>query len=296
MKKNLVLVAFVVALTLTSAFVVIPTRAGIESRTWLGSIDDWDDYYGRFVYGYEEGSTATLWVEVENDFANKINITEVIVGFDWNTNYTTLLSPLVTIEVTRVRYFTVTFTVPFANTTATSNMFLHGYTIYVKHVNATGHLVNTMTRAYTSSPEFAIYSKVQMEAREKARLNSQLGPPIGGFNSTAAKILWSRADNETNVAETMYAQGDFIVASNHYDEALSLKNEAYTTENAITGGVQGAQLTLIEAQAESFKATANYLNGLSNMWVLIGVAAVLFAIGYIIRGLGALRKPAVATA
>ena len=143
MKKNLVLVAFVVALTLTSAFVVIPTRAGIESRTWLGSIDDWDDYYGRFVYGYEEGSTATLWVEVENDFANKINITEVIVGFDWNTNYTTLLSPLVTIEVTRVRYFTVTFTVPFANTTATSNMFLHGYTIYVKHVNATGHLVNT---------------------------------------------------------------------------------------------------------------------------------------------------------
>jgi hypothetical protein len=31
------------------------------------------------------------------------------------------------------------------------------------------------------------------------------------------------------------------------------------------------------------------------MWVLIGVAAVLFAIGYIIRGLGALRKPVPAT-
>jgi hypothetical protein len=27
------------------------------------------------------------------------------------------------------------------------------------------------------------------------------------------------------------------------------------------------------------------------MWTLIGVAAVLFAIGYIVRGLGTLRKP-----
>jgi len=51
---------------------------------------------------------------------------------------------------------------------------------------------------------------------------------------------------------------------------------------------------VLEAQAKSLEATANYMNGLSNMWVLIGVAAVLFALGYIIRGLGALRKPTVA--
>jgi hypothetical protein len=30
------------------------------------------------------------------------------------------------------------------------------------------------------------------------------------------------------------------------------------------------------------------------MWVLIGVAAVLFAIGYIIRGFATLRKPVAA--
>ena len=305
MKKQLILVAFVVAIALTSTLVVIPARAGIDSRTWLGSIFDWgtDDYYGKAVYGYEEGSTATLWVKVKNDYTDslsiprKINISEVIVGFDWNTNYTNTLTTRVTLDINEIRYFTVTFTVPYANTSATSNKFLHGYTIYVKHLNATGFLVKTMTTGttYTSNPDFAIYSKVQMEAREKARLNGQLDDPSGGFNSTAAKILWSKADNETNIAKTMYAQGDFTGASTHYGTALSLKNQAYTTENAITGGVQDAQLALINAQAKSFEATANYLNGLSNMWVLIGVAAVLFAIGYIIRGLAALRKPVMAT-
>jgi len=305
MKKTLILVSLVVALALASAFVVIPAGAGVDSRTWLGSVFDWgtDDYYGRAVYGYEEASTATLWVRVRNDYtdtlgiARKINVTEIIVGFDWNTNYTNTLETRATMDINEVRYFTITFTVPFANATTTSNKFLHGYTIYVKHVNSTGGLVKTMTTGttYTSNPDFAIYSKTQMEAREKARLNSQLHEPAGGFNSTAAKITWSKAENETNVAETMYAQGDFAGANSHYTTALSLKNQAFTVEQTITGGVQEAQLALMNAQADSFKATANYLNGLSNMWVLIGVAAVLFAIGYIIRGLGALRKPVVAT-
>src|SRR3990170_8747879 len=128
MKKQLILVAFVVAIALTSTLVVIPARAGIDSRTWLGSIFDWgtDDYYGKAVYGYEEGSTATLWVKVKNDYTDslsiprKINISEVIVGFDWNTNYTNTLTTRVTLGIDEIRYFTVTFTVPYANTSATS--------------------------------------------------------------------------------------------------------------------------------------------------------------------------------
>lgn len=303
MKKPLPIIALVVALTLTATIMVIPATASVQSRTWLGSIHSWgtDDYYGQSVYGYQEGSTATLWIQVNNNFRDslnvqrKINVSEIIVGFDWNSNYTTTLGPVVTMNIDEVRFFTVTFTVP--NATVVSNLVLHGYTIYVNHLNATGALAGTMTTGttYTTSPDFAIYSTVQMAARQKARIISQVSEPPGGFNSTTARILWAKSENETDVADTLYSLGDFAGANDHYDTALSWQNQAFTVEQATTGGIQEAELALINAQAKSFEANAAYLMGLSNMWVLIGVAAVLFAIGYIIRGLGALRKPVPAT-
>lgn len=296
MKKTLALVAFVLSLTLASAFIA-NSAASIDDRTWLGSTLSWgtDDYYGKAVNGYVEGSTATAWVKVRNDFGLPINVSAVIVGFDWNTNYTNTLATPTRLANGEIRYFTVTLTLP--NVTIASNTYLHGYTIYVKHVNSTGGLVQTMTTGttYTSNPDFAVYSQDQMDARENARLNSQLREPPEGFNSTVAEIVWNQAANETNIASTLYGLGDFAGAKTHYAAALSLKNDAFTTERTTTGGMQSAELSLLNAQAKSFDAQANYFNGLYNMWILIGVAAVLFAIGYIIRGLGSLRKPAPST-
>jgi len=292
MKKTLVLATFVVALTLTSTFTVKPTVAWIEDRSWLGSMINWgtDSYYGVSVYGYKQGSTAMLSVEVKNHLATRMNVSEIIVGFDWNINYTNTLATPLKMESAETRFFSVIFTVP--NTTIATNRFLHGYTIYVKHVNATEELAETMTSAYTSNPKFAVYSEDQFAAREMSRILS--GMPMPTFNSTAAKLKWNQAINETSIAAILYEQGDFAGAKDHYSKALSYRNQAFTIEQEVTGGVQSAELTLVNAQAKSFEAQANYLNGLSNMWVLIGVAAVLFAIGYILRGLGALRKPVVA--
>lgn len=292
MKKALALVALMLSVALTTAFIVNSATAGVEDRTWLGSTLSWgtDDYYGKAVNGYVEESNATLCVKVRNDYGLPINVTEVIVGFDWNTNYTNTLATRARLANGEIRYFTITFTVP--NVTVASNMYLHGYTIYLKHVNSTGALVQTMTTGttYTSNPDFAVYSKDQMDARENARLNSQLNEPLWGFNSTAANILWRQAANETNIAETLYSLGDFVNAKTHYAAALSLKDDAFTVERSTTGGIQDAELNLLNAQARGFDAQANYFNGLYNMWILIGVAAVLFAIGYIIRGLGSLRR------
>jgi len=169
-------------------------------------------------------------------------------------------------------------------------MYLHGYTVYVNHLNATGGPAGTMTKTYTSVRLFAVYSKDQADAREISKTSSGISKPTGGFNSTAADLLWAQATNETAIADTLYKQGDFTGAKTHYIKALSYKNQAFDTEKTSTGGVQDAQLALLNAQATSAEATANYLNGLSSMWVLIGVAAVLFAIGYIIRGFGSLRR------
>ncbi len=293
MKKTLTLVVLVVALTLASAFAVNPAKGWIEERTWLGSMYSWgtDPYYGVAVYGYIEGSTALLTVEVRNHLTTLMNVTEVTVGFDWNRNYTNTLSTPLKLQGGETRVIAVTFVVP--NITIASNLYPHGYTIYVKHINATGALVDTMKWAFTSDPRFAVYTQEQYEAREMSRILSGMSMPL--FNSTAAKLSWSKASNETSIAAILYEQGDFTGAKDHYSRALSYRDEAFETEETITGGVQGAELSLVNAMAKSYDAQANYLNGLSNMWILIGVATVLFAIGYIIRGLGALRKPVVAT-
>ena len=298
MKKILVFASIMLALGLASTLTVNIANAGIESTSWLGSFYTWgtDSYYKEAfdkdkVYGYKEGSTATLLVEVKNNVVTLMNVSAIIVGFDWGVNYTTTLASPVALEAGETRFFTATMTVP--NTTIASNLFLHGYTVYVKHVNATGGLVGTMKLAYTSDPDrlFAVYSEDQADAREISKIISGISKPTGGFNSTAANLAWAKATNETAIADTLYEQGDFAGAKTHYDKALDYIDQAFDTEEALTGGIQDAQLTLIEAQAKSYEATANYLNGLSSMWVLIGVAAVLFAIGYIIRGFATLRKP-----
>jgi hypothetical protein len=287
MKKTLSLVAFVLVLGLASGLIVNPASADIESASWLGSFYTWgtDSYYGTSVYGYEENSTATLLVEVRNTDPEQMNISAVIVGFDWNTNYTTSYTTPTVLKSGETRFFTVTLKVPLISTA--SNLYLHGYTVYVTHVNSTGALVDTMTQAY--SRLFAVYSKDQVQARELSKTIAGISMPWWGFNSTAANLDWAQADNETNVANTMYKQGDFAGAKMHYGLALDYINQAYAHERISTGGVQDSELGLLKAQAA-------YFSGMSSMWILIGVAAVLFAIGYIIRGLGSLRKPSVATA
>jgi len=291
MKKILVFASVVLALGLVSTITVNLANAEIESASWLGSFYSWgtDNYYDKSVYGYLENSQAMLLVEVKNHLATLMNVSAIIVGFDWNQNYTTTLSSPVTLKAGETRFFTTTLTVP--NTTVASNLFLHGYTVYVKHVDATGALAGTMTKAYTSTRLFAVYSEDQADARELSKIISEISAPIGGFNSTAANLSWAKAENETAIAETLYEQGDFAGAKTHYGKALDYIDQAFDTEESLSGGIQDAELALVNAQAESYKATANYLNGLSSMWVLIGVAAVLFAIGYIIRGFAALRKP-----
>lgn len=299
MKKTLAVAVLVLVFGLASALVMRPAYADIESATWLDSFFTWgsDPYYGKAVYGYEENSTATLLVEVENQLATQMNVSAVIVGMDWNTNYTTSYVSPQTLKPGETQFFTVTFQVPLV--TSVSNLYLHGYTVYVQHVNSTGGLIATMTRAFTSSALrlFAVYSKDQADARELSEIITGIDhAAIGGFNSTTALLAWTKAGNETEVGDRLYKQGDFSGAKAHYTQALEHLDTAFTVEEATTGGTQDAQLGLLNAMAESFRAQAAHFIGLSNMWVLIGVALVLFAIGYIIRGLGSLRKPAAASA
>jgi len=113
------------------------------------------------------------------------------------------------------------------------------------------------------------------------------------WNTAKAELLWQRAMNESSTADYYYALGDFSQSDVHYRKALSLINEAFTYEETKGDALEDAQIGALEAQVKVAEAWANFANGLSSMWTLIGIALVLFAFGYIIRGLAALRRTTV---
>jgi len=305
MKNKLLLVVSLLSLTLLLGAISNTVRAAtippgvIQDWKWLGyAYSGSDAFYGASVIAYEEKSTATLSVTVNNNYGKPLNISALSVGLDWGKNYTstmtTLDNPFV-IPMGEKRVIPIIFTVP--NLTVVSNKAQYSYTIYLEHVNSTTGPKKVVSDKQFIGTNFVVYSADQVDSQKNMLIITQMqkSPFVKAFNSTRARQLWAKAENETFVAGMLYSQGDFEGAKDGYEAALSLMNQALVAEEAKGGGFDDAQVQVLQAQAKSLEASANYFNGLSNMWVLIGVAAVLFAIGYIIRGLGALRKPSVAS-
>ena len=298
MQNQKLFIATMLALTILLGTAGNTALANLDNQKWMGyAFHGYDSFHGATVYAYEYNSTAILSVTIYNDYVTdkNLNISALKVWMDWGTNYTstmTTMSDPYVIPWHETRVIPIEFEVPGPN--VVSNNALYGYTIILEYVNAT-----TGSKKIIGSDEqfagldFVVYSNDQVEAQKTMIIVEEMLDTTNpnNFNSTKAKIWWIKAENETFVAETSYNRGDFGNAKTHYQNAMLMINEAFTAEQAKGGGFDDAQVDLLKAQAESMRASASYLTGLSSMWVLIGVAAVLFAIGYIIRGLGALRKP-----
>jgi len=302
MKKKFLLLISLMSCTIMLGVISNVANADITSWKWLGyAFNGFDDFHRTTVYAYEEGSTAVFSVTVYNDYVNlrPVNISALKVWMDWGQNYSSSVASMddpYVIPWHETRVIPIIFTVP--NITEVSNLAQYSYTVYLEHVNATAGPKRVVgTDKEVGGINFVVYSSDQVDAQKTMQIVEELLDTTSpnDFNSTTAKITWIKAENETSVAGMLYSQGDFAGAKNHYKKALSLISDSFKAEEDKGGGFDKAQVDVLAGQAKSLEATANYMNGLSNMWVLIGVAAVLFAIGYIIRGLGSLRKPTVPT-
>jgi tetratricopeptide (TPR) repeat protein len=274
--------------THAQSFVSKPSWAGYE---FLGN----DPFYQENVVAYKAGSTAVLYVNVMNNLTTLMNVSAVGIRFNWGASFNSTqankTSPSV-LNPGESRVFTITFEVPSVNDV--SNLFLWDYKVFIEHVNATNGAVvappEIKTRKELDLPYFVVYSSDQAKYQQIANAVKDLLKTDLPWNSTKAKILWERAKNETIVAENYYILGEFGKAASHYENALSLINQAFKAEESTGTRWEDVQIALLEAQAKQLEGWTNFLNGLSNMWTLIGVALVLFALGYIIRGFGALRR------
>jgi hypothetical protein len=259
-------------------------------------------FYKTDIIGYKTGEKASLVVPVNNNLVggSTMNVSSVIINFDWDQNITldSTASP-VEIRNGQTHVFTVNFTVP--STTTASNMWAHTYRIHIEHVNATGYPLTPWTVDWNSfwgyEYRFAVFSETQAEALELSQIITRIegNPPIKNLSiyleSSAAKLAVYKAQNETSNGDTLYQRGDFVGAKARYNAALILYNSVYTAEETMGELLDDLFVRGKGAEISNWEAGASLAASFSTTSMLLGVAVVLFGIGYIIKQLGTLKRP-----
>jgi len=228
-------------------------------------------------------------------YSSGLNVSKVIIKFDWGQNKTLDLSANIKqVANGQTETFKVTFTAD--ATEAITSEKAWGYTIYVEHVNATTgptEIVGTWSRARAEL--FVVYSTNQADAWELKQMITRIegNDPFKDltFNSTVSKLAVYKAQNETSTGDALYARGDFVGAKAHYNAALTLYNSAYSTEETLGTKLDDLFVREIEARIRNWEASASLASSFSTTSILLGLAVVLFGIGYVIKQLGTLRKP-----
>jgi len=282
---------------------ISPAQADIEEYTWLQPYikKGYDSDYAAYVVVYEHGSTANILVPVKNDngYSSGLNVSKVIISFDWGQNKTLDMSTdIKQIAHQQTEVFKVSFTA--SATEAVTSEWAHKYTIYVEHVNATSgatEIVDTWSRAWDWwSPDylFVVFSEDQADAWELKQMITRIegNDPFKDltFNSTVSKLAVYKAQNETSNGDALYDRGDFVGAEAHYNAALILYNAAFSAEETLGPKLDDLFIREIEARISNWEASASLASSFSTTSMLLGFAVVLFGIGYVIKQLGTLRK------
>ncbi len=208
----------------------------ISSFNWIGALRNGSDpFYGGSIVGYRTGTTATLAITFENPPGNPaINVTRVMVVFDWGLNYTSKAVPVV-INGGVLRTFNITFTVPAVG--FATNLVAHSNTITVSFTDIPS-IGNPRTRSMPGS-NFAIYSNDQADAMT---IMQRLGGPATNylfpvFRTAQASALAAQATSEANLGQSLYSSGDFTNAKVHLANASNLLGNATSIEQSRSGAL-----------------------------------------------------------
>jgi tetratricopeptide (TPR) repeat protein len=289
MRKIPMLLSAIFVVTLISMFAISPAQASIKPFTWLPPYIQKEE--GDFVI-YRHGSTVNLIVPVENHlYPNGLNVSKVIISFDWGQNKTLDLSAdIKQVGHWETEIFTVSFTA--SATEAVSSDWAHQYTILVEHVNATTGPTRIVSPTWTRSWNelFVVFPTDQADAYD---LSLEYGSYAGiytpdSFSNINASQLAGQANIEGSLGSKYYERGDYAEAETQYQTALDLYSQALAAEMEWQTTTQEAELNINLTESEANRAIANALLNQSYAWILFGI-------GFIIMGLGVLvyayKKP-----
>jgi hypothetical protein len=244
---------------------VSPAQGYIERFTWLPPYlkKGYDGHYGENVVIYKHGSAATLVVPVRNTmYANGLNVSKVIVGFDWGQNKTLdLTANIEQVAYQETEIFTVSFTA--SATEAVSSEWAHEYTIYVEHINATTgstEIVDTWSRPWNfwgPSYLFVVFSVDQADAYDLSQEYDAYASAPWSFNNINASQLAGQASIKASLGEMYYARGEYALGKTQYQSALDLYSQALAAEATWETKVEEAELEIALTEAEANMATAN---------------------------------------
>ncbi len=255
--------------------VIVPVKASIQAHNWIGAeYRGYDEFHGTNITAFEAGSPATLSISLYNDFWPDwwgwylpVNVSKVLVSFDWGTNYTSTevtetdparLKPL------EVRTFQISFTVP--SEAVASSLIAHTYEITIEHINSQGNFTGSWK---LFGFNFAVYSIDQATARRYCTmLDAILDNPTPSLPSDSTKLL-SKAQNQTAMGKMYYGLGSFAQAKQQFEAALTSANNALSLE-----------LTDFDRSRMSYY---NAFTVISYAFLLIGIGVILIGIGVIIK-------------
>jgi hypothetical protein len=259
-------------------------HAQTVTNLWTGTaFNGTDPYYGSSVHAYRTGTTAILIVSILNTFARYMNVTSVTFVPDWGTNSTaTITTP---IRINPGQLGTATVSIPVPATNIATNLVRHGYNVYVTYTTPPPGPPGIQTTNTGEAMDFVVYSIDQASAMS---LMNQFGlPSTFGFStspcfstffkSSEATSLCLQASNQITQGSFLYATGNFTGAKNVLQNAVSLWNQAISTESSKGGSLQ---------QAAIYGGYGSILLGVG---ALIGAGA---AVIYALRRFGSSKVPA----
>ncbi len=305
MKKSTAILFSISLCTLISMLAVSSAQGYIERFTWLPPYlkKGYDSYYGEYVVIYKHDSAATLVVPVLNNlYPNGLNVSKVIVGFDWGQNKTLDLSGNIEqVGWQETEIFTVSFTA--SATEAVSSEWAHEYTIYVEHVNATAgptEIVGTWSRPWDwwgPSYLFVVFPTDQADSYDLSQEYDAYASAYSAwsFSNINASQLAGQASIKASLGEMYYTRGEYALAKTQYQTALDLYSQALAAEATWETKVEEAELGIALTEAEANMATANAMLRQADAAVNQSYAWMLFGLGFVFMGIAtivyAYRKP-----
>jgi hypothetical protein len=304
--KKLTAILFTISLcALISMFATKPAQAYIERFTWLPPYikKGYDSHYGDDVVIYKDGASASLIVPVRNTaYWDGLNVSKVIISFDWGQNETLDLSTdIKQVGWQETEIFTVTFTASASD--AVSSEWAHEYTIYVEHVNATTGPTETLepwSRDWDwwyPGYLFVVFPADQADACDCAEECNAYADafPTWSFNNINASHLAGQASIKASLGEMHYTHGDYSLAETRYQEAIDLYGDALAAEAEWETKVDQAELEIALTEADANMAMANALLKEADAAVNQSYSWMLFGLGFVLIGVAtivyAFRKP-----
>ncbi len=307
----------VVALLSISTTTIASAQSISPSTKWTGAaFSGSDGFLGFVTAAYRNGSTASLFVVVNNEpFTGPngcicpMNVSAVKVVMDWGTNYSStspvpsVSSPVQLVPLQSMG-FTITFTVDMK---VASNIVLHSYLIQVDQVRSP-HFGPGPAPIFLFGSGFAVLSPDQAAALDLDNSLRFYGLQDGinfafRFSSPQAQVLAASAALNFTRGDDRYDRGDFSGAKSYLGSASNSLSRAMSAETSfqnsrVQSGLSQIQsgLAVNNSTITTNKSTADLNNARMGSENIRAWGFLLAGLGVVVAGAAgviyAIKRPA----